>query len=158
MVMDAKSNEPQNKWQEFQPKFFMCNALYNFRPFFEKIVYNVTRAYLRETATVIEYVHIFGEVFDDYGTRLTVKEELEIFDKVERELKLRFPAMKIKLIASGLKILGRDHVQKQLDAITEADDDERICAYDLVCEEETNPPLDEYLDLLLAAKKKRPSL
>jgi cobalamin biosynthesis Mg chelatase CobN len=130
----------------------MCNALYNFKPFFEKIVYNVTRSYLRETCTVIEYCHIFGEVFDDEGVMISLKEELEIFDKVEQELQKRFGMMQIKLIACGLKILGREHIQKQLDAIMEADNDERICAFDMVCEEETNPPLDEYLDLLLAAK------
>ena len=136
----------------------MCNALYNFKPFFEKIVYNVTRAYLRETCTIVEYVHIFGEVFDDYGQMISIKEEMEIFKKVEDELKKRFHMMQIKLVVSGLKILGREHIQKQLDAITEADDDNRIVAFDMVCEEETNPPLDEYLDLLLAAKKKRPQL
>jgi len=90
----------------------MCNALYNFKPFFEKIVYNVTRSYLREACTIVEYVHIFGEVFDDYGQMISIKEEMEIFKTVEDELKKRFSMMQIKLIVSGLKILGREHIQK----------------------------------------------
>ena len=70
--MNVKALEPQNKWQEFQGKFSMTDALYNFKPFFEKILYNVTRAYLREMCTVIEYCHIFGMVFDDYGKMISL--------------------------------------------------------------------------------------
>ena len=84
--MNAKSAEPQNKWQEFQPKFSLTDALYNYKHFFEKMLYNVSRAYLREMCTIIEYRHIFGMVFDDHGNTIPLEEELAIFKRVEAEL------------------------------------------------------------------------
>ena len=86
MILDVKAAEPQNKWESFQTKFFLTDALYNFKHFFEKILYNVTRAYLREMCTIIEYKHIFGMVFDDQGNMISLEEELGIFKRVEDEL------------------------------------------------------------------------
>ena len=45
-----------------------------------------------------------------------------------------------------------------LDACELEKDDSMIAGFDLVCEEETNPSTDTYLDLLLTARKNNPDL
>jgi len=71
-------------WKGFQYKFDLTFQLYNYADFFEKILYRSTKDYIKEMVTVVEYRHIFGCLFDDEGRTLSLKEELAIFDKVQK--------------------------------------------------------------------------
>jgi hypothetical protein len=51
----------------------LTNDLYNYEPFFEKILYKVSKNYLKEMVTVIEIRHIFGMIFDDDHNSIPLK-------------------------------------------------------------------------------------
>ena len=73
-------------WQDFQFKFQLTFALYNYKPFFERILYRVTRDFMREMVTVVEYKHILGCLFDDDGNTIPLEEELAIFDSCVKNI------------------------------------------------------------------------
>lgn len=61
----------------------------------------------------------------------------------------------MKIVVCGLKIVGRDHIQSQIDALIEAQKlTNMISGYDMVCEEDYNPKTDDFLDLIYTAKLK----
>lgn len=57
-----------------------CNDLYNYAPFFEKVLYRASRDMLDEFVTIIENKHIFGFLFNynEKGEKYTVSLEDEI--------------------------------------------------------------------------------
>ena len=82
---DAECREDHHIWDGFQYKFQLTFQLYNYKPFFERILYRVTRDFVNELVTVVEYKHIFGCVFDDDGNTIPLAEELAIFqDCIEK--------------------------------------------------------------------------
>ena len=61
----------------------------------------------------------------------------------------------MRLIICGLKMFGKDHIQSQLDAIIAADQTTKLIAgFDMVNEEDYNPPIDEFLDQIMECKMK----
>ena len=53
----------------------------------------------------------------------------------------------MKLVACGLKIFGRDHIQSQLDAVLEADKTTNlVVGFDMVNEEDYNPGIETFID------------
>jgi hypothetical protein len=59
----------------------MCNDLYNYAEFFEKILYRASRDLIEQCVTVIEWKHIFGMVFDEEGP-ISLEKECAIFERV----------------------------------------------------------------------------
>mmetsp|Transcript_23118 Transcript_23118/g.30793 ORF Transcript_23118/g.30793 Transcript_23118/m.30793 type:complete len:150 (-) Transcript_23118:688-1137(-) len=134
-------------WGSFQYKFALTFQLYNYKPFFERILYRVTRDFMREMVTVVEYRHILGCLFDDDGNTIPLEEELAIFDTCVKNIQQRYPLFRMRLIICGLKMFGKDHIQSQLDAIVAADSKSKlISGFDMVNEEDYNPPIDEFLE------------
>ena len=78
--------EDHRIWQDFQYAFFLTGALYNYAPFFEKILYRVTKDYIKEICTIIEYRHILGCLFDDDGNPLSIEKEMEIFENMQKHI------------------------------------------------------------------------
>ena len=76
---DKSIREDHAIWAEFEPKFGLCYNLYHYKEFFERILYKVSRDFMLEMVTVVEYRHIVGGVFDDDGRKLSLREELGIF-------------------------------------------------------------------------------
>ena len=60
-------------WSSFQPMIDLCYDLYHFKPFFEKIVNKVCRAFIAEMVTVVEFRHVLGHVFDESGATLSIE-------------------------------------------------------------------------------------
>ena len=86
---------------------------------------------------------------------LSLKEELEIFIEEYKIIKARFPFFQMRIICCGLKIIGKEHIQKQLDAIMEADKyTNMVAGFDMVCEEDYNMPTDEFLEQIYTTKMK----
>ena len=75
--------EDHKVWEGFQYKFMLTNDLYNYEPFFEKILYKVCKNYLKEMVTVLEIRHIFGMIFDDDHKPIPLEKEIEIFHRVQ---------------------------------------------------------------------------
>jgi adenosine deaminase CECR1 len=74
-------------------------------------------------------------------------------------MKVNYPNFECKLIICGLKIIGKDHIQKEIDYTMEAMDMPEykylIAGYDMVNEEDTTPPIEEFAQLIMNAKEKR---
>ena len=75
----ASAREDHLIWDGFQFKFQLTFQLYNYKPFFERILYRVTRDLINEMVTVVEYRHILGCLFDDDGNQIPLEQELAIF-------------------------------------------------------------------------------
>jgi len=61
----------------------------------------------------------------------------------------------MKIVASGLKILGKDHIQSQLDAYLESKQYSEICvAFDMVNEEDFTPTMEFFMDQIYETKAK----
>jgi len=61
----------------------------------------------------------------------------------------------MKIIVCGLKIVGRDFVQHQIDLLLQADKlTNMVIGFDLVCEEDYNPGTDHFLDQIYELKMK----
>ena len=88
----------------------LTSDLYNYKPFFEKILYKVSKNFIKELVTVVEYKHIFGMVFDDDHNTIPLKEEIEIFVRMQKIIQQRFEHFQMKIIVCGLKIIGKSHV------------------------------------------------
>lgn len=110
-------------------------------------MHKVSKGYLKEYGTILEYRHIFGCLFDDDGP-VSIDREIECFYKVEAALQHMYPLMKIKIIVCGLKLLGREHIQAMLDSIVERKDKgyKMIAGFDMVNEEDYWSPIDTFLD------------
>jgi len=87
----------------------MTNELYNYAQFFEMILYRVSKNMIKQTVFNIEWKHIFGFLFNEDGP-IPLKEELAIFKRVQDLIQTRFPLFQMKIIACGLKFLGKDHI------------------------------------------------
>ena len=133
----------------------MTNDLYNYAPFFEKVLYRACKNYIRESVTAVEYRHIFGCVFDDDHNIIPLEQEIEIFVRTQKIIQQRFPLFQMKIIVCGLKIVGIPHVQAQIDAYMAADKiTNMVTGFDMVCEEDYNPKCDDFLEVLYTAKLK----
>ena len=147
LLPPSNAREDNKIWQGFQFKFQLTFQLYNYKPFFERILYKVSREFISEMVTVVEYRHIFGCVFDDDGNPISLAEELAIFQDCLTKIQSIFPLFRMRLIVCGLKMFGRGHIQSQLDAIIEADKlTNLVSGFDMVNEEDFNPGIDSFLD------------
>jgi adenosine deaminase CECR1 len=62
----------------------------------------------------------------------------------------------MKIIVTGLKVLGKGHIQKMLDKIEERQEDawSMIAGFDMVNEEDYSAPIDDFLEQILTTKQK----
>lgn len=65
----------------------------------------------------LELRHILGMIIDDDGEILELKKELDIFKKVLDIVNKEYPLFRIKLIICGLKIVGREQIEQQINFI-----------------------------------------
>jgi adenosine deaminase CECR1 len=116
------------------------------------ILLRVCRNLIKQCVTVVEWKQIFGMVFDEEGA-LSLEKELAIFERVQTQIRAQYPLFTMKIVACGLKLLGREHAQSQIDAYFDAPKySDMVTGFDLVCEEDYNPELDRFLDLIYEAK------
>ena len=136
----------------------MCNDLYNYHLFFEKIMYRASRDLVEQLATVIEWKHIFGMVFDENGP-LSLERECAIFERVAKILKERFPLFQMKIVACGLKVLGKWHIQTQIDAYFDSKQyTDMVIGFDMVNEEDYTDPILDFLPQIYEAREKAAKL
>lgn len=85
ILLRPRCPEDHGIWVDFEPKFMLTDHLYNFAPFFERILYRVSKDYIKENVTIVEYRHILGNIFDEEGF-FSVERELEIFNRVQTNI------------------------------------------------------------------------
>lgn len=127
--------------------------LYNYYEFIEKILAKVFKIFIKQQVFVVELRHIFGMIIDDDGKQLTVKQELDIFDRVLANVQRDYPLFTCKIIICGLKIIGKDHIDKQIERIFEALalNSKLIVGFDMVNEEDYSAPLRTFLKEVIEA-------
>lgn len=59
----------------------MTADLYNYAPFFETLLYRMSKNMVKQCVTIVEYKHIFGALFDENGP-LDLEAELAICERV----------------------------------------------------------------------------
>ena len=155
---EAGSQESEAIWELFQYKFLMTNDLYNYAPFFERVVNHIFEYCVAEQIFICELKHIFGFVFDDNHDAIEASKELEIIDRCIKKMQQKEPLFECRLVVCGLKALGYPHIQKEIDDMHEALHDEKykdlIAAYDMVNEEDTTPPISDFVTLIDEAVRK----
>lgn len=82
LILKPTCVEDHGIWSEFQPKFMLTLALYNYKKNFFEILLHVSLRYIKEMVSIVEYRHIFGMVFDDDGP-ISFEDELKIFLDVQ---------------------------------------------------------------------------
>ena len=155
MVPEESQYEDQSLWAAFKVKLKMTNSLFCYDEFFERILHKVCREYVRELVTVMEFKHELGTLYNQNGDKLSIKQELAIFHRVERAIKQVYGLVEIRIIVTGVKHHGTVYMKNQLDALIEADNmTDMIAGFDMSNEEDQSPPIDDYLELLYSMKLK----
>jgi hypothetical protein len=98
-------------------------------------------------------------LFDDDRKPLGLKEELSVIDevlnKVRRDLQLDPSEFHLKLVITGLKIVGRHHIMKMIDSIVDGRSlTSLIAGFDMVNEEDVTPPILSFVPDIIQGKMK----
>ena len=102
---------------------------------------------------IVELRHIFGMLFDDDRKGIALEEELKIIEDSVKHVKLLYPHFQLKLIITGLKIVGRPHIMKMIQNIVDGRTyTDLIAGFDLVNEEDFTPPIFEFINEILEGK------
>jgi hypothetical protein len=67
----------------------------------------------------VELRHIFGMLFDDDRNPIGLEGELKIIDDILTHTRKDYPGFELRLIITGLKIVGRHHINKMITEIIE---------------------------------------
>lgn len=94
---------------------------------------------------MVELRHISGILFDDNKQAISFAEELKIISDIVDEMKKQVPYFELKLIITGLKIVGHKHVAKMMAHIEEGRKlGNLITGFDLVNEEDFTDSIGEF--------------
>ena len=138
----AIEKESHEIWKHFQHKFTKVGELGKYVPFFKKLTKTALERCIAQNVFIVEYRHISGMLFDDDRQPLSFLEELRIIRQVVDDLQKTTPHFQFKLVLTGLKIVGKTHIDKMLRHIKEGVnmEDKRlvelIAGFDMVNEED----------------------
>ena len=108
-------------------------------------MYRVSKNMIKQMVFGVEWKHIFGFLFNEDGP-IPLEKEIAIFERVQALIQTRFPLFQMKIIASGLKVLGKWHIQAQIDAVFAARKLTNMCiGFDMVNEEDFTPEIDFFM-------------
>lgn len=92
-------------------------------------------------------------LFDDDRNPVCLEEEIKIIEDQVKHIQEDIPYFRLKLIITGLKIVGKPHIRKMIANIVEGGKySELIAGFDLVNEEDFCPPIVEFLTDILEGK------
>jgi hypothetical protein len=97
-------------WKHFQHKFTKVGELGKFYPFFKELTKTALESCIAQNVFIVEYRHISGMIFDENRQQLPFIEEMRIIRSIVDELKQITPHFDFKLILTGLKIVGKKHI------------------------------------------------
>ena len=108
---------------------------------------------------IVEYRHISGMLFNADRESLSFLEELRIIREIIDDLQKTTPHFQFKLVLTGLKIVGKAHIDKMLRHIKEgvSMEDKRlvelIAGFDMVNEEDYTAEISVFTEEILSAKQ-----
>lgn len=128
-------------------------------PFFKQLAREALLSCIAQNVYIVEYRHISGMLFDEDKNQVPFLEELRIIQQVVDEIKKDTPHFQFKLILTGLKIVGKPHVEKILRhlAVGNSSEDKAladlVAGFDLVNEEDFTPEIGNFAEEILQHKK-----
>jgi len=151
---DLHTKESSVIWCNFQYRFIMANDLYNYRDFFKKCFYQSMKIFAEQNLLIVEYRHIFGMLFDENNTFLTIEEEVAVIQEVYHQFRAEHPLFEVRIISCGLKVLGTTGVNVSVENTLKAKRllPDMVTGYDLVCEEDPNETTLFFLDQIIKLK------
>jgi adenosine deaminase CECR1 len=155
----ADGLESHDIWISFQHKFSKVGELGKFVPFFKQLAREALQSCIDQKVYIVEYRHISGMLFDDDKNQVSFLEELRIIKGIVDEIKETTPHFQFKLILTGLKIVGKPHVEKILRHLAIGNNSEDkaladlVAGFDLVNEEDFTPEIGNFAEEILQHKK-----
>jgi adenosine deaminase CECR1 len=145
-------------WGHFQHKFSLINDLINYHKFFRRILAEILEKCALQNVFIVELRYIPSLLFDDDRKAVPLEEELgiieEVVNDVRRKLNLPDGEFHLRLIITGLKILGRAHVQKKILTMVEGRTySDLISGFDMVNHESVTPPILSFVPDILEGKR-----
>jgi hypothetical protein len=126
-----------------------------FVPYFKELMKTALQRCIDQNVFIVEFRHISGMLFDEDKKAVSFMEELKIIRAIIDELQKATPHFEFKLILTGLKIVGKSHIETMLQDIAEgasADDkriSELIAGFDMVNEEDFTPEIGTFAEDIL---------
>lgn len=111
---------------------------------------------------VVELRHIPGMLFNDDRHVIGLEEELDIIqgvlEKVRRDHSLDPKEFHLRMIFTGLKIVGRSHITSMIQEIISGRSftKDLIAGFDMVNEEDVTPPILSFVPDILDGKRRDP--
>lgn len=155
----ADNKDSHEIWKFFQHKFTKVGELGKFVPFFKDLMKTALQRCIDQNVFVVEFRHISGMLFDDDKQNVSLIDELKIIRGVIDELQKATPYFEFKLILTGLKIVGKTHIETILEDIKEGSNvnDKRIAdliaGFDMVNEEDYTPEIGEFAADILQSRQ-----
>ena len=151
----ANDRESHEIWKFFQHKFTKVGQLGKFIPFFKELIKTALERCINQNVFIVEFRHISGMLFDDEMKGISLLEELKIIRAVIDDLQKTTPHFEFKLVLTGLKIVGKKHIDQMLQDIKDGANEkdkriaELIAGFDMVNEEDYTPEIGDFaLDVL----------
>lgn len=112
------------------------------------------RSCIRQNVFIVELRHISGMLYDEDRKPLSFEFELNLIQEVLDEVKKDVPYFDLKLVITGLKLIGHPHVAKMLDHVKRGmANSNLVVGFDMVNEEEFTSPISEFMPEILTAQK-----
>ncbi len=130
-----------------------------YKEFFKLLLEEILVKCAKQKLYVVELRHIFGLLFDEDRQPVQLEEELKIIqsvlDKVRTENHIDPRHFHLRLIVTGLKIVGKPHIVKMIDSIVEGREySDLITGFDMVNEEDVTPPILHFVPEILDGKQR----
>lgn len=121
--------------------------------FFQHLLHDVLRTCTKKNVLIVELRHQLGTIFDQNNKLLSIKQEIDIFEHVYKHVKEDHPEFRLRIIITGLKLLGADHIKTAIENIKEGiSHSELIAGIDLIHHEDLTTPLLENVPDLMQLK------
>ena len=105
---------------------------------------------INQNVFIVEFRHISGMLFGDDKKAISLLEELRIIRAVIDDLQKTTPHFEFKLVLTGLKIVGKKHIDQMLQDIKDGANEkdkriaELIAGFDMVNEEDYTPEIGDF--------------
>ena len=100
---------------------------------------------------IVELRHSLGKLKDKQGNKISIKDELDIIEKVYQHVREDFPKFQLKIIAIGSKLLGSKNFKNLLGSLKELKhyNSNLLVGLDIVDHEDLTHPLLSFVPDLL---------
>lgn len=134
----------------------MTYGLVCFKDFFRRGLLEVCKEAIKDNVNILEVRNLVQITFDENGI-ISLDDEFELYGSVLEEARKINPDFIMKVIITSPKQLSRDEFVKQLNSyIYLKKRYSMVAGFDLVNEEDTTPPLKEFVEDIITARESLP--